>query len=84
MRVTSIEDDGVMVTDLLSGGSRRIGDVDVVVPVYPRASRDDLYFQLLDELGEDSAISVMRIGDASTPRLVQTIMLEAQQIAMEL
>ncbi len=59
-------------------------DVDAVVPVYPRASRDDLYFQLLDELGEDASVNVVRIGDASTPRLVQTIMLEAQQVAMEL
>jgi hypothetical protein len=82
--VRSIDDDGVVVVELLTGTERRIGDLDVVVPVYPRASRDDLYFQLLDRLGDDPAITVMRIGDASAPRMIQTIMLEAQQIGMEL
>ena len=57
---------------------------DVVVPVYPRASRDDLYFELRDRLGEGSTVEVMRIGDASAPRLIQTIMLEAHQVAMAL
>jgi pyruvate/2-oxoglutarate dehydrogenase complex dihydrolipoamide dehydrogenase (E3) component len=84
VEVTAIEDDGVVVVDLLSGEERRIADVDIVVPVYPRTSRDDLYFQLLERLGDDPAVTVNRIGDASAPRMIQTIMLEAQQVAMEL
>ena len=82
--VESIDGDGVTVRDLLTGDERRIAPVDLVVPVFPRVSRDDLYFQLLDQLGDSSAATVLRIGDASAPRLIQTIMLEAQQIAMEL
>lgn len=82
--VRSIEDDGAVVVDLLSGRERRLGGFDLVVPVYPRASRDDLYFDLLDRLGDESPLTLLRIGDASAPRLIQTIMVEAQQIAMEL
>ena len=34
--------------------------------------------------GDPPAVEVMRIGDASAPRLIQTIMLEAQQVGMAL
>ena len=84
VEVRSIEDDGIVAVDGLSGDERRITGFDLIVPVYPRASRDDLYFQLVDRLGDDASVTVMRIGDASAPRMIQAIMLEAQQIAMEL
>ena len=58
--------------------------LDAVVPVYPRVSRDDLYFQVVDALGERDDIRVERIGDASVPRMVQTNILEAHQLAMRL
>jgi 2,4-dienoyl-CoA reductase-like NADH-dependent reductase (Old Yellow Enzyme family) len=83
VEVLRIEDSAVVVVDLLTGVERRIEPLDVVVPVYPRASRDDLYFELLDRLGDATSPSVMRIGDASAPRLIQTILLEAHQIGME-
>ena len=82
--VQAIEDGAVRLVELTTGQERVIDGVDVVVPVYPRASRDDLYFELRDRLGEGSVVEVMRIGDASAPRLIQTIMLEAQQVAMAL
>jgi 2,4-dienoyl-CoA reductase-like NADH-dependent reductase (Old Yellow Enzyme family) len=84
--VISIDEDGVTVVDILNGAERRIGPVDVVVPVWPRASRDDLYFQLLDRIAEGGGTGpeVLRIGDASAPRLIQNVLLEAHQIVMEL
>jgi 2,4-dienoyl-CoA reductase-like NADH-dependent reductase (Old Yellow Enzyme family) len=84
--VRSIDADGATVIDVLNGTERRIGPVDVVVPVWPRASRDDLYFALLDRIAaaEGPAPEVLRIGDASAPRLIQNVLLEAHQIVMEL
>ena len=84
--VRSIDAEGAIVVDVLNGIERRIGPVDVVVPVWPRASRDDLYFALLDGIaaGNGRAPEVLRIGDASAPRLIQNVLLEAHQIVMEL
>lgn len=82
--VRSFEDDGALVVDLLTGRERRLAGFDVVVPVWPRASRDDLYHQLLDRLGDESPVKLLRVGDASAPRLIQTIMVEAQQVGMDL
>ena len=84
--VESIDGDTVTVTDILNGIERRIGPFDVIVPVWPRSSRDDLYFELLDRLESAAGPSplVIRIGDASAPRLIQSILLEAHQIVMEL
>jgi 2,4-dienoyl-CoA reductase-like NADH-dependent reductase (Old Yellow Enzyme family) len=84
--VRSLDAKGAIVVDVLNGTERRIGPVDVVVPVWPRASRDDLYFALLDRIaaGIRRAPEVLRIGDASAPRLIQNVLLEAHQIVMEL
>jgi 2,4-dienoyl-CoA reductase-like NADH-dependent reductase (Old Yellow Enzyme family) len=84
VRVAAIEADGVRLVDLLTREERRMTDLDIVVPVYPRVSRDDLYFQLVDALGDQDDIRVERIGDASVPRMIQTILLEAHQHAMQL
>ena len=84
--VLSIDADGVTVLDVLNGTERRIAPLDLVVPVWPRASRDDLFFELLDrvETLEGARPEILRIGDASAPRLIQTILLEAHQKAMVL
>lgn len=58
-------------------------DVDAVVPVYPRRSRDDLYFQLLDLVAErGSAVQVERVGDAAEPRLMQMVITEAHKLGL--
>lgn len=58
-------------------------DVDVVVPVYSRRSRDDLYYRLLDLVKESGrVVSVERVGDAAAARLIQTVLLEAHQIGV--
>jgi len=74
------------VVDVLNRDERRIEPLDVVIPVWPRASRDDLYFELLDRLEaiEGKHPEVIRLGDASAPRLIQTVILEAHQMAMVL
>jgi 2,4-dienoyl-CoA reductase-like NADH-dependent reductase (Old Yellow Enzyme family) len=82
--VRSIDERGVTVEDLLNGGERRIEPLDVVIPVWPRASRDDLYFALMERLDGAAEPQVLRLGDASAPRLIQAILLEAHQVAMEL
>ncbi len=81
-RVLAIEDEGAAAVDLLSGAERTITGFDFVVPVYPRASNDDLYFRLIEHLGDESVVTVERIGDASAPRMLQSVILEAQQVAM--
>ena len=84
--VTAIDEGGVAVVDALNGTARRI-EADAVVPVWPRASRDDLYFALADRvaaLPPDARPELFRIGDASAPRLIQTVILEAHQVAMRL
>jgi hypothetical protein len=69
---------------MLNGGERRIGPFDVVVPVWPRVSRDDVYFGLMGRLEGTAGPQVIRLGDASAPRLIEAILLEAHQVAMEL
>ena len=58
-------------------------EVDAVVPVYPRRSRDDLYFELLDRVAEGE-VQVERVGDAAEPRLMQMVILEAHKLALAL
>ena len=53
-----------------------------MVPVYPRRSRDDIYFELRDLLvsDDDTGVYVERIGDAAAPRLIQSNLVEAHRI----
>ena len=59
-------------------------DVNAVVPVYARRSRDDLYYRLR-ELIDESALGIRleRIGDAAAARNVQSVLLEAFQFAAQ-
>jgi 2,4-dienoyl-CoA reductase-like NADH-dependent reductase (Old Yellow Enzyme family) len=82
--VRAIDDRGVTVEDILNGGARRIEPLDVVIPVWPRVSRDDLYFELVARLEGATHPEIIRLGDASAPRLIESVLLEAHQIAMEL
>ena len=81
--VIEIRDECVRLAYLGTGEERRL-TADFVVPVLPRLSRDDLFYRLLERIGDGPGPSVARVGDASVPQLVQTILLEAQQLAMEL
>lgn len=82
LRTIAITNDGVQARSVLDGAVHEFAGFDVVVPVYPRASRDDLYFELEQQVSED--VTVLRVGDASAPRMIQNVILEAQQIAMQI
>jgi 2,4-dienoyl-CoA reductase-like NADH-dependent reductase (Old Yellow Enzyme family) len=81
----AIEPGRAKLLETLTGEERWV-DIDAVVPVYTRRSRDDLYFQLLDRIqagGDGAGIDLKRIGDAACPRLVQLVVLEAHKFAAQ-
>ena len=59
---------------------------DAVVPVYPRRSRDDIYFRLQELVSSrnGNSVYVERIGDAAAPRLVQSVLVEAHKLGADL
>jgi 2,4-dienoyl-CoA reductase-like NADH-dependent reductase (Old Yellow Enzyme family) len=64
-------------------GAEWVQEVDAVVPVHPRRSRDDLYFRLAELIAESGAeVQLERVGDAAEPRLVQMVITEAHKLAM--
>jgi hypothetical protein len=82
----AIEDESVKLVDVLDL-QERWEPYDAVVPVYPRRSRDDIYFQLLQRLSSDGRtgeIRLERTGDAAAPRLVQSVLLEAHKLGASL
>jgi 2,4-dienoyl-CoA reductase-like NADH-dependent reductase (Old Yellow Enzyme family) len=81
--VIGVDAQGAEVVDVLTGDNRRL-DVDFVVPVYPRRSRNDLYLELEQLLDSRSDVQLVRVGDSSSPRLIEGMMVEAQKIGMEL
>jgi hypothetical protein len=52
--------------------------------VYPRRSRDDIYFDLFDKLDGREGPRLERLGDAAAPRLVQSVLSEAHVFAAEI
>jgi 2,4-dienoyl-CoA reductase-like NADH-dependent reductase (Old Yellow Enzyme family) len=68
---------------LMPGNERLIEDVDWVVPVIGRCSREDLYLRL-KRAQEFAGIQVERVGDCIAPRLIQSTILEAFQLARDL
>jgi 2,4-dienoyl-CoA reductase-like NADH-dependent reductase (Old Yellow Enzyme family) len=80
--VKAIEPGRVLLLDALSGRERWAQDIDVVVPVLPRRSRDDLYFQLQQLIDQrDADVQLERMGDASSARLIQLVLTEAHRFA---
>lgn len=78
----AVEPGRVQLVETLSG-RERVQEVDAVVPIYPRRSRDDIYFRLDDQIRENgSRVQLERIGDAAAPRLVQMVILEAHRFAI--
>jgi hypothetical protein len=71
----------VRVRDLLTDEERWIEDLDFVVPVIGRRSREDLFLQLLDVAGK---VELQRVGDCVAPRLLQSVIAEAFVMGREL
>jgi hypothetical protein len=79
-----VEPGRVLLVDAVTGNESWLR-TDAVVPVYWRRSRDDVYHrlrQIVTETGRD--VRVERVGDAAAARVVQSILLEAFQLASEL
>lgn len=68
---------------LMPGEERIIEDVDWVVPVIGRRSREDLYLALKADPGLRH-VEIVRIGDCVAPRLIQSTILEAFEVARNL
>jgi 2,4-dienoyl-CoA reductase-like NADH-dependent reductase (Old Yellow Enzyme family) len=68
---------------LMPGEETFIEDVDWVVPVIGRRSREDLYLELKAR-PEFRKIQVARVGDCVAPRLIQSTILEAFELARTL
>jgi 2,4-dienoyl-CoA reductase-like NADH-dependent reductase (Old Yellow Enzyme family) len=77
----AVEPQRVRVAEATTMSERWIEPVDVVVPVLPRRSRDDLYLALRDQ---STRVRVERVGDCVAPRLVQSVVLEAYELARRL
>lgn len=68
---------------LLPGDEEWLEDVDWVVPVIGRRSREDLFLALQDA-PEFAAVRVLRVGDCVAPRLIQSTISEAFELAQAL
>ncbi|MEA2286876.1 MAG: hypothetical protein QOJ21_2919 [Solirubrobacteraceae bacterium] len=80
--VTAIEAGRVKLLQTLFKEERWV-DADLVVPVLPRRSRDNIYYQLQDLIAERGLdIELERVGDAAAARLIQLVLTEAHRYAM--
>ena len=68
---------------LMPGEEEVIADVDWVVPIIGRRSREDLYLRLKAST-DFRGIRVERVGDCAVPRLIQSTITEAFELAREL
>ena len=68
---------------LMPGAETAIEDVDWVVPVIGRRSREDLYLDLKAR-PECAGVDIIRVGDCVAPRLIQSTILEAFELARNL
>lgn len=68
---------------LMPGAERRIEGVDWVVPVIGRRSREDLYLSLKAQ-ADLRHCRIVRIGDCVAPRLIQSTILDAFEVARNL
>jgi hypothetical protein len=77
--LVAIEPGRTRFRDATTGMEFWVEGFDAVVPVLARRSRDDLYWALV-ELVKERVCRVERVGDASSPKLVQTAILEAFEL----
>ena len=68
---------------LIPSDEEWIEDVDWVVPVIGRRSREDLFLELKSS-PEFTDIEILRVGDCVAPRLIQSVIMEAFDLARAL
>ena len=65
---------------LIPGDEEWINGIDWVVPVIGRRSREDLFLELRAS-SDFTGVRIERVGDCVAPRLIQSNILEAYQLA---
>jgi pyruvate/2-oxoglutarate dehydrogenase complex dihydrolipoamide dehydrogenase (E3) component len=68
---------------LIPSDEEWIEDVELVVPVIGRRSREDLFLELKSS-PEFTDIEILRVGDCVAPRLIQSVIMEAFDLARAL
>ena len=68
---------------LIPSDEQWIEDVDWVVPVIGRRSREDLFLELKSSADFDG-VEILRVGDCVAPRLIQSVIMEAFDLARAL
>lgn len=68
---------------LIPGDETYIDAVDWVVPVVRRRSREDLFLTILAQPWS-AGVKILRVGDSVAPRLIESNLLEAYQLAESL
>lgn len=68
---------------LMPGEDEVIDGVDWVVPVIGRRSREDIYLAL-EQAPDFKSVEVRRVGDCVVPRLIQSTIMEAFEMARDL
>jgi hypothetical protein len=68
---------------LVPGDEEWIEDVDWVVPVIGRRSRQDLFLELRSSEHFQNA-RILRVGDCVAPRLIQSVIMEAFEVGRSL
>jgi 2,4-dienoyl-CoA reductase-like NADH-dependent reductase (Old Yellow Enzyme family) len=81
-RLVSIDDNTVALADVWSGVERRI-EVDAIVPIIGRRSREDIYLELAEAVA-GSAMRIERIGDCASPKLIQDSIADAYALGRAL
>jgi 2,4-dienoyl-CoA reductase-like NADH-dependent reductase (Old Yellow Enzyme family) len=78
-RLVSLNDKIATLADVWSGIERRT-EVDALVPVIGRRSRQDIYLELIDGAAGTSA-RIERVGDCVSPKLIQDSIADAYALA---
>jgi hypothetical protein len=81
-RLQSVEGSAAILVDVWSGTQRRV-EVDAIVPIIGRRSRQDLYLDLVD-FGGEAPPRIERVGDCVSPKLIQDSIADAYELARAL
>jgi 2,4-dienoyl-CoA reductase-like NADH-dependent reductase (Old Yellow Enzyme family) len=82
-RLVAVDGGRVTLADVWTGEERQI-EVDAIVPVLARRSRENLYLDLEETAGSRPGIIVQRVGDCVSPKLIQDTIADAYALGRAL
>ena len=82
-RFVSLKASSAILADVWSGAERSV-EVDAIVPIIGRRSRQDLYLDLIDFKDEGRGPRVERVGDCVSPKLIQDSIADAYALGRAL